>query len=91
VPDVTLLAKELGQFDAAVGRHLQLVRDEFAHLQQSWDELRECYEGTGADRFEAVWLGTSRRFDDYLQRSEALRAVLQERLAALERFDQPGN
>ena len=89
--DATLLGQHLGQFDEAVRRHLQLVSDEFKHLQQSWDELRECYEGTGADRFEAVWTGTSRRFEEYLERSEALRVVLQERLAALQRFDEPVN
>jgi len=87
--DATLLAQHLERFDDAVQRHLQLVSDEFSHLQRSWDDLRDCYEGVGADRFEAVWTGTVRRFEEYLQRSEALRAVLQERLAALRRFDEP--
>jgi hypothetical protein len=87
--DATLLSQHLEAFDDAIGRYLQLVADEFRHLQQSWQDLRENYEGTGADRFEEVWQGTARRFDDYLQQSEALRAVLQERLAALRRFDTP--
>ena len=89
--DATLLGQQLGQFDDAVRRHLQLVTAEFNQLQRSWEDLRECYEGTGADRFEAVWTGTTRRFEEYLERSEALRVVLQERLAALERFDRPEN
>jgi uncharacterized protein YukE len=88
--DATLLGQHLSQFDDALRQHLQLVSDEFRHLQQSWDELRDCYEGVGAERFEAVWTGTVRRFEDYLQQSEALRSVLRERLEALERFDQPG-
>ena len=87
--DATLLGRHLGAFDDAVRRHLQLVTDEFRHLTESWNELRDCYEGTGAERFEGVWTGTSRRFEDYLQQSEALGAVLQERLAALMRFDEP--
>jgi hypothetical protein len=89
--DATLLAQHLDRFDEAIRRHLQLLSDEFRRLEHSWDELRDCYEGAGADRFEAVWTGTSRRFEDYLQRSEALRAVLQERLAALQRYDEPAN
>jgi len=89
MPDATLLGQQLTTFNDAVQRHLQLVSDEFRHLQDSWVDLRESYEGTGADRFEDVWNGTAKRFDDYLQQSEALRTVLQERLAALQSFDQP--
>ena len=89
MPDATLLRRQLGQFDEAVARHLQLVGEEFAVLQRSWAELRDCYEGTGADRFDSVWSGTTRRFEDYLRQSQALQAVFQERLAALERFDEP--
>jgi hypothetical protein len=88
--DATLLRQQLGAFDDAVRRHLQLVTAEFTQLQRSWADLRESYEGTGADRFEAVWTGTTRRFEEYLERSEALRVVLQDRLASLEDYDRPG-
>jgi hypothetical protein len=87
--DTTRLAELLAAYDGAVERHLHLLADEFAHLQRSWWMLRECYEGTGADRFDAVWTGTERRFEDYQEKALALQLVLRDRLEALRRHDRP--
>jgi hypothetical protein len=87
--DATMLAEHLEAYESAIDRHLQQLGDDFRHLLTSWGNLRECYEGVGADRFDDVWTGTTRRFDEYLTQAQAVRRVLQQRLEALRRFDQP--
>lgn len=87
--DPRLLSQELRAYDEAMERQLVAMHEDFDLLQRSWALLRECYEGTAADQFDALWHGTTRRFDDCLERSATLRGVLRDRIEALEEFDRP--
>jgi hypothetical protein len=83
-----LLAQELGSYELALERQLAAISEEFLLLQRSWSMLRDCYEGTAADQFDALWHGTSRHFEDCMERAATLRGVLAERIAALKAFDE---
>ncbi len=85
--DPRLLGQELRAYDEALERQLAVMHEDFDLLQRSWELLRECYEGTAADQFDSLWHGTTRRFDECLERSAALRGVLRERIEALEEYD----
>lgn len=82
-----LLAQELGAYELALERQLAAISEEFRLLQRSWSMLRDCYEGTAADQFDALWHGTTRHFEDCIERTATLRGVLGERIVVLTAFD----
>lgn len=88
--DTTALLHGLEAYDTSLIQYLDRLRTEFEAVSGSWDRLSAVYEGTAANEFRGRWMRTCQRFQEYLEATRALQAVLQERIEALREADQPG-
>jgi len=83
VANTRLLLNGLEEYRAALRRHLIEVRTEFDGLQRRWHIFSAVYEGDSADQFRSYWLRTVARFEEYVQRGEAIADILDERIEHL--------
>lgn len=87
--DATRLTHLLDDYAEALGAHLATVREEFAVLERAWVSLSDVYEGTAADQFREVFLGTAQRLRSYEHDGALLLAVLRRRIESLRQYDAP--
>lgn len=81
------LAAVLDEYRETIARHLTAAREQFDAVDRAWRGLAECYAGRGADEFRPSWEETTRRFEEYLDRSALLATVLAEKSQHLRAFD----
>jgi len=80
VDDTRILLAGLEEYRTSLQRHLIELRTEFSQLENRWHSFSGVYEGDAADQFRAQWLRTTERFREYVQRTEAIAAILDERI-----------
>lgn len=85
--NTTRLLEGLDVYQSSLERHLIQLRNEFDHLSNHWHGLSAVYEGMAADDFRAHWLRTCAGFDEYVQATGRINALLQERIDALRDLD----
>ncbi|MBA3531142.1 MAG: hypothetical protein H0T73_04385 [Ardenticatenales bacterium] len=76
------------EYHRSVRRHLIELRTEFGQVESRWHAFSAVYEGDAADQFRAHWLGTVERFREYIERTESIAAVLEERIEHLRAVNQ---
>ena len=86
--DTRLLLAGLVEYRAALERHLGDLRQEFDGLDLRWRSFAAVYEGDAADQFKYGWDRTTHRFLYYLERTQAIARVLDERIDALREANQ---
>jgi uncharacterized protein YukE len=89
VSDATRLGILLEDYAEALAAHLGTVREEFTHLERAWAALSDVYEGTAAEQFRDVFLGTAARMHAYEEDGAVLLALLRRRIEAPRHFDTP--
>jgi uncharacterized protein YukE len=52
-------------------------------MEASWHRFSAVYQGDAADQFRAHWQRTVDRFHEYIQRTESISTVLEERIEHL--------
>lgn len=87
--DTRVLLQGLEEYHASLRRHLIEVRTEFADVERQWHMLNAVYESDAADHFRPKWLRTVARFHEYVQRSESISTILEERIQALRALNTP--
>jgi uncharacterized protein YukE len=87
--DVTALTALLTDYAGALDAHLATLREQFSDLERAWAGLAEVYEGSAAEQFGRVFLGTASRMQQYEHDATILLGVLRERIGTLERLDAP--
>jgi hypothetical protein len=87
VADTRTLLAGLREYHNSLKRHLILVRQEFAEVEKQWYAFSSVYEGNHADQFRARWLNTTQVFHEYVDRSERIATILEERIEALQLLD----
>ncbi len=85
--DMRVLLTGLTDYQNSLGYHLNQVRDEFQQLESRWNALNVVYEGTAADEFRSFWLVTISNFNNYIDQTQQISSILQDRIDALNEAD----
>jgi len=85
--DTRKLLQGLEDYRSTLDRHLQELNTEFNVMQQRWHALNSVYTGDAADEFRRYWSVTTSRFEEYLQRTHRIAAMLDERIESLREFN----
>lgn len=85
--DTRVLLAGLEEYSRTLEGHSSRLRVEFDHLDGRWQAFSGVYEGEAADQFRAGWARTAQNFQEYLQQTERIQAVLRERIEALRDAD----
>lgn len=89
--DTTALLEGLENYHASMERHMRLMRERLAEVEHTYLGLAECYAGRGADEFRPIWEDTSRRFEDYIEKSTVLQHILAQRIEKLRELARPAD
>lgn len=82
--DSRILLGGLREYHASLERHITQLQAEFDGLQNRWYAFSGVYEGDAADQFRAGWQRTASRFQEYINQSQRIMALLEERIERLE-------
>lgn len=82
--DSRILLAGLREYHASLERHLTQLRAEFDSLQNRWYAFSAVYEGDSAEQFRSGWLRTSSRFQEYINQTQKISSILEERIERLE-------
>jgi hypothetical protein len=84
VADSRVLLAGLKEYRLSLERHLIQLRDDYNNLERFWLAFSAVYEGDAADQFRAGWLRTAERFNEYLEQTQKIHEILEERIEYLE-------
>lgn len=87
--DATRLLRGLQDYEAALTRHLALLRERRSLLEAAWIPARDVYQGHGAEVFAEAFDRAGAMVDTYIATVEAIQPVLKNRIESLSRFDSP--
>ena len=88
--DATRLLHGLQDYRVSLDLHLQRLRQEYGQLDGTYRAFQSVYEGDAAREFHANWLRTKLGFEQYIQGTDRIAALLDERITALSDVDRPG-
>lgn len=88
--DTTRLLRGLEDYHASLVKHLTSLQAEYNQLDRRWRAFSAVYEGTAAREFHAHWERTRRMFEEYMQATQKIQHILDERIEALRRLDSAG-
>jgi uncharacterized protein YukE len=81
--DARVLLRGLEEYYGALARHSIYLKLEYNHLNARWQQFSSIYEGEAADQFRAGWSRTHQNFIEYMEQTERISKVLEERIEAL--------
>lgn len=87
--DVTELVRRLTRYLEVLERHNLAIQRAYENAMESLAHLRQVYGGAAADDFMSHWERTSEALERYLQGSQGIKVILEERLSALREADRP--
>jgi len=79
-----LLLTGLLEYRTSLERHLGQLTSEYHQLEGRWRAFNSVSEGDYADQFRAGWIQTEARFKAYIDQSQRIKALLNERISDLE-------
>lgn len=88
--DATRLLRGLQDYRVTLDLHLQRLRQEYEQLDGTYRAFQSVYDGDAAREFHANWLRTKLGFEQYIQGTDRIAALLDERISALAGFDLTG-
>ncbi len=88
--DSTKLLAGLLEYYADLDRHLTLLQADFQQLENRWQAFNAVYEGEAAQQFQISWLRTAQWFQDYINQTQKLMAILDQRILALQEANLSG-
>lgn len=82
--DSRLLLNGLKNYQSSLERHIAQVTAEYQQVNGRWHAFSQVSEGDYADQFRSGWLRTKAQFEAYIAQSQSIKALLSERIVALE-------
>jgi hypothetical protein len=82
-----VLLDGLKEYRHALEQHLSHLRSEYQQLDNRWRQFSVVYEGNAAEQFRNGWVRTSQRFQLYIDETQKISAMLDERISYLEAID----
>lgn len=89
--NTTVLLTGLREYDASLKRHTAQLRTEYESLEGRWRAFSTVYEGAAADQFRAHWERTASAFREYIDRTQKIEKILEERIGFLNQANQQGS
>lgn len=86
--DSRILLAGLEEYHSVLGQHLSKLEVEFQQLVNTWRRFDAVSEGDYAEQFRAGWARTTQRFQEYLEQTHEISAVLDERIEYLRKVNQ---
>jgi uncharacterized protein YukE len=87
--NATALLAGLKQYHNSLDRHLADLNSKHQELENSWHRFSEVYEGDAANQFRANWLRTEANFNEYIEQTQKISKMLDERIKELEIANKP--
>lgn len=81
--DTRILLAGLEEYHRVLGHHVSQLSSEFQTLAGIWSRFDTVYEGEAANQFKAGWRRTTQMFQEYLEQTHQISAMLDERIDAL--------
>ena len=89
--DNQVLLNGLREYRDSIKKHFAQLQGGFDAVSLEWKRLETVYHGDAADEFRGLWMRTGSSFQEYLDRTQAILQVLDERISALEQAERSGN
>lgn len=89
--DMRLLLARLRDYEKALGSHNARVEASWEHLKGSLRRLSHYYDGTGATDFKAHFARTEAGLNQYLEGTQAIKLLLEDRIEHLAAADRAGD
>lgn len=83
----TILLRLLEDYSRVLERHSDSLKIEFNSLDSRWQQFSGVYEGEAAEQFRAGWIRTTHNFEEYIEQTERIHLLLEERIEALREAD----
>lgn len=83
VVNTAVLLAGLEEYHKRLTLHAQQLEQEYQQLERRWLAFNAVYEGNAADQFRAGWRRTADGFRTYVDQSQHISKVLEERIIAL--------
>lgn len=81
--DSRVLLAGLEEYHRVLERHLSQLTAEFQQLDTAWRQFNAVSEGDYAEQFRAGWTRTTDRFQEYMEQTQKISGVLDERIEHL--------
>lgn len=81
--------RRLTRYLEVLERHNLAIQRAYENAMESLAHLRQVYSGAAAGDFMSHWERTSEALERYLQGSQGIKVILEERLSALREADRP--
>jgi uncharacterized protein YukE len=81
--DMRVLLAGLEEYHRVLGKHLSKLMGEYQQLDAQWRRFSAVYEGDAADQFREGWMRTANRFQEYIEQTQKISALLDERIEDL--------
>lgn len=85
--DTRLLLAGLKEYRTSLEKHIAQLTSEYSQLEQRWRAFNAVSEGDYANQFRSGWIETDKRFKAYINQSQRIKALLNERIDDLEAFN----
>ena len=72
------LKNALLSYQAALNKHLLVLKEELEVLETAWRSLNDVYEGAAAEEFKEAWRKTIVDFEDSVGKMETILYFLEE-------------
>lgn len=84
VADTRGLLTGLIEYRDTLTKHVSQLQTEFEHLNREWYHLESVYHGDAAIEFKHLWMNNTAAFQEYIDRSQRILEVLNERITFLQ-------
>ena len=81
--DSRVLLTGLEEYRRVLGKHLSELKDEYQQLDGIWRQFSGVYDGDAANQFREGWIRTSHRFQEYIEQTQKISKMLDERIEHL--------
>ena len=90
--DARVLLHGLEEYSRSLEQHTVMLKIQFNDLDSHWRQFSSVYEGDAADQFRNGWTRTNQNFTEYIEQTDRIQKLLEERIAALREADrtEPG-
>ncbi len=85
--DSRVLLAGLEEYRRVLERHLSQLTAEYQLLESNWRQFNAVSEGDYADQFRGGWMRTSQRFQEYIEQTQQINIVLNERIEHLRQLN----
>jgi hypothetical protein len=85
--DSRALLQGLIQYHGSLERHISSLGSEYEQLSGRWRAFSSVAAGDYADEFRGGWQRTDSNFQNYINQSQQIKALLSERIQALQELN----